>query len=196
MTQIAIAARPAWVLADLEADPADWSLATVRARAEAERLDLTAERAGLLADVLVPALRAARREEVTPALLMFLLPEAGQPSVCSVSVRVEAVEESVGTGELLNDLKLPEEMLEQPALLEYVETLTGPAIHLVQRYRTPVDAEREAVQEHEVFFWHLATEDAHLAVYLSTSYLDLVQAGQWRAELLALAASLEVGAEG
>ncbi|GLY18060.1 hypothetical protein Kisp01_50740 [Kineosporia sp. NBRC 101677] len=192
MPHIRMDARPAWVPADLTADPVQWARATVRERAGAEQADLSDERAGLLAEVLVPALRAAAAEEAPPVMLLFLIPEATEPSVCSVSIRVEPVPPSATPQSLLEDVRLPEPMLERPAEEETVPTAAGPATHLVQRYRVPVSPEYEMVQEHELFLWRIATEEGVLAIYLSTSYLDLTAAGQWRPELVALASGLDV----
>jgi hypothetical protein len=192
MTTVLLDAAGPWVLADLDADPQTWARDTVRRRAADEQLDLPDERLELLARVLVPALTSARREDVPPIMVLFLLPRADQPSVCSVSVRVEAVEAATTVGHLLAELRLPAEMLEEPALEEALETRSGRASHLVQRYRVPVNPEYEMVQEHEVFVWRVIGVDTDLAVYLSTGYLDPVEAATWRSALVDLAASLTV----
>lgn len=180
-----------WVAAQLDAEPQEWARATVRRRAQEQQVDLSPERVDRLADVLVPALESARREDFPPALVLFLAPEAGRPAVCSVSVRVEAVDEDVTAEDLLHQLRLPEEMLEQPVVEEIVETRSGPAAHLLQRYLSPQGVDYELVQEHEVFLWRLADAEADWAVYLSTSFLDLVEAAEWRPALLALAGTLD-----
>lgn len=185
----------AWVQADLDADPGQWALGVIWERAEQQQIELPDDQAELLADVMVPALEAAQKEDVPPVMLMFLLPEADEPAVCSVSIRAEAVPSGVTVEDLMEEFRLPDEMLEQPSVEETVQTATGPATHLIQRYRAPVDVEHELVQEHEVFVWQMADVDGDMAVYLSTSYVDLDEAQQWRPELLELARSLAVTAD-
>lgn len=185
----------AWVQADLDADPGQWALGVIWERAEQQQIELPDDQAELLADVMVPALEAAQKEDVPPVMLLFLLPEADEPAVCSVSIRAEAVPSGVTVEDLMEEFRLPDEMLEQPSVEETVPTATGPATHLIQRYRAPVDVEHELVQEHEVFVWQVTDVDGDMAVYLSTSYVDLDEAQQWRPELLELAQSLAVTAD-
>ncbi|GLY30952.1 hypothetical protein [Kineosporia sp. NBRC 101731] len=195
MTMVLIDHSPVWVLADLDADPLEWARATILDRAAQEQVDLPGDQAQLLAEVLVPALESARHDEVRPLMVLFLLPEADEPAVCSVTVRADGFVDGVTLEELLEELRLPVEMLERPALEETVETAVGPATHLIQRYRAPVNAEYELVQEHEVYVWRVVVDEGVLGIYLSTSYLDLVEAGQWRPELAELAASLTLEAD-
>jgi hypothetical protein len=89
---------------------------------------------------------------------------------------------------------VPAEMLEQPAVVETVETRSGSALHVIQRYREPVDAEVEQVQEHEAYAWILDVYGPML-VTLSTSYVDLVAAAEWRPELNRLASTLVIKAD-
>jgi len=192
MTTVLIDYSDAWVAADLEADPGEWARACIRRRAGEEKADLSVDQVGLLADVLVPALDLAGREEIPPVMLLFLLPAADEPAVCSVSVRAEGITGDTSTEDLLQEVRLPAEMLEQPAVEEVVQTRSGPAVHLVQRYLAPQGADFELVQEHEIFVWRLTDAEGDLAVYLSTSYLDLADAAQWRPQLVELAATLTV----
>jgi hypothetical protein len=190
MTTILVDLADDWLAADLEAEPLEWARATVRRRAQEQQLDLAPEQADRLADVLLPALESAHREDVPPAMVLFLLPTADQPAVCSVAVRAEGVEEDTSAEALLRQLRLPVEMLERPALEEVVETRCGPAAHLVQRYRAPQSVDLELVQEHEVYLWRLADAEGDWAIYLSTASLDLVEAAEWRPALRDLARSL------
>ncbi|GLY15125.1 hypothetical protein LWF15_12295 [Kineosporia rhizophila] len=192
MTTVVLDHTDEWVQADLEADPRRWAQTTILRRAARERAELSAERVGLLVDVMVPALEAARKEEIPPVMLLFLQPVAAEPVICSVVVRVEAVPESLPTAGLLEEFRLPEEMLEQPAVQETIQTPAGPAVHLVQRYRAPVNPEYELVQEHEVFVWRVSDSQGDLAFYLSTGYLDLVEAARCRPKLVELASTLTV----
>src|SRR5689334_51632 len=112
-------------------------------------------------------------------MLLFLQPVAAEPVICSVT-------------DLLEEFRLPEEMLEQPVAQETIQTPAGPAVHLVQRYRAPVNPEYELVQEHEGFVWRVSDAQGDLAFYLSTGYLDLVKAARCRPRLVELAAPLTV----
>ncbi|GAB3271607.1 hypothetical protein [Kineosporia babensis] len=181
-----------WVLADLEAEPHQWAHQTIRRRAHEEETELPEDQAGLLAEVLMVSLAAARKEEVPPLMVLFLMPEADEPAVCSVSVRAEMLTPDITLEDLLEEIRLPEEMLEQPAQQDELETASGPATHLVQRYRVPVNPEYELVQEHEMFVWRLSDGEGDFGVFLSTSYLDLVAAGRHRPNLVDLAKSLTV----
>ncbi|GAB6903644.1 hypothetical protein [Kineosporia succinea] len=189
MTSVLVDLADIWVMADLEADPHEW------ARAAVSSADVPEERAALLANVLVPALESARREEVPPVMVLFLMPRPGDPAICSVSVRAEGLADEVTLEDLVEEFRLPEEMLELPAQEESIETEAGPATHLVQRYRSPVNPEYEVVQEHEVFVWRVSDPGGDLGVYLSTSHVDLVEAGYWRPVLVELAKSLELAAD-
>jgi hypothetical protein len=189
MTSLFVDHTDDWIVADLDVDPLDWARGLVRRRAEEQNLRLEPDRIDLLAGVMVPALELSRAEDPPPVLVLFLYPQADQPMVASVKVRAEALDEGITLDELSDVLRVPAEMLEQPAVEELLETLSGPALHMIQRYREPVDAELEQVQEHEAYAWVL-DDDGPLLVTLSTSYLDLVAAAEWRPELWALASTL------
>jgi hypothetical protein len=191
MSSLFVDHTDAWIVADLDADPSDWARDIVRRRAEEEQVELEREQIDLLAEVMLPALNISRAEDPQPVMVLFLSPQVDRPIVTSVKIRAEALDEGFTVEDLPGEFELPAEMLEQPALLETVETASGPALHLVQRYREPVNAEVEQVQEHELFAW-LLDDDGPLLVTLSTSYVDLVDAGEWRPELAALAATLVI----
>jgi hypothetical protein len=190
MTTISVEHTDEWVMADLTADSREWTREIIRTRAKEEELDLPEEQIELLADVMLPALESALAEDIPPIMVFFLLPEADVPVSCSVTLRAEELDDDVVVDDLLEALRLPEEMLEQPALEEVVSTPSGEATHLVQRYRAPVNAEYELVQEHEAFVWAVASGGRKLGMFLSTSHLDLVQAGIWRPKLVELASAL------
>jgi hypothetical protein len=179
-----------WIVADLETDPVAWSRGLVQRRAEEEGLQLERERIELLADVMLPALERSRAEDPPPVMVLFLYPLVSQPIVTSVKVRAESIEDGVTLDEIADEIKFPAEMLEQPALVETVDTRSGPALHMIQRYREPVNPEVEQVREHEAYVWILADYDGPMLVTLSTTYLDLVAAGEWRPELAGLASTL------
>jgi hypothetical protein len=189
MSSLFVEHTRAWMVADLDAEPLEAARVLVRTQAEEENLQLEPERVEELAAVMVPALELARSEDPPPVLVLFLCPRADQPIITSVKIRAEALEEPATLEELADELRLPAEMLEQPATEEVIDTRGGPALHLIQRYREPVDAAVEQVQEHEAFLW-VVDDDGPLLLTLSTSYVDLVAAGDWRPELVALASSL------
>ncbi|GAB6902287.1 hypothetical protein [Kineosporia succinea] len=195
MSTVVIDYTDDWIPADLEADPVLWARETVLLRAGEEDLELPEEEAGLLADVMVPALELARQEDPPPVMLLFLLPQADEPAVCAVTVRGEAVEEDVTLDDVLEELRLPEEMLAEPPLEETVQTVSGAAVHLVQRYRVQEeDGTDSLIQEYEVFVWRLRDPDGdEVAVYLSTSFVDLAEAERRRPDLIELATTLTLG---
>jgi hypothetical protein len=190
MTSLCVIHMPVWVIADLDADPRPWAEGYVRQRAQEEDVDLEPEFFTLLTDGMVWALNDARNEDPPPVMTIFLYPVTDDPIITSVTVRAEPVDEDVTFEDLADELRLPTAMLEQPRIEEFVETLSGPALHMIQRYRQPVDLEVEEIQEHEAFLWILQDDDGPILVMLSTSYVDLLAAAEWRPDLLALATSL------
>jgi hypothetical protein len=194
MTSLFVDHTDTWIVADLDAEPVAWSRDLVRRRAEEESLRLESERIDRLADVMVPALELSHAEDPPPVMVLFLYPRIDRPIVASVKVRAEALGDDVTLEELSGELALPVQMLEQPAVVETVETRSGPALHVIQRYREPVDTEVEQVQEHETYAWILDV-DGPMLVTLSTSYVDLIAAAQWRPELNRLASTLVIKAD-
>jgi hypothetical protein len=140
---------------------------------------------------MVPALEIAQEEDPRPVMVLFLCPDAEEPIITSVKIRAEDLPEPATLDNLAPELRMPTEMLEQPATEEIIDTRSGPALHLIQRHRQPVDAHVEQVQEHEVFLW-IVDDDGPLLVTLSTSYVDLAAATEWRPDLIALATSLTI----
>jgi hypothetical protein len=190
MTSLFVDHTDAWIIADLDVDPVVWSGDVVRQRAEQENLSLRPEQVELLAAVMVPALEFAQAEDPPPVMVLFLHPIADEPMVASVKIRAEAIDEALTLEEIADELRMPAEMLEQPAVQETVRTRSGEALHLIQRYREPIDAEFEQIQEHEVFAWILPDYDGPMLVTMSTSYVDLLAAAEWRPALTALASTL------
>jgi hypothetical protein len=178
-----------WLSADLDGEPLQEARALVRAQAEQEDLHLDAEQIEVLASVMMPALELAQNEDPRPVMVLFLCPDAEEPIITSVKIRAEDLPEPATLADLADEVRLPTEMLEQPATEEIIDTRSGPALHVVQRYREPVDAHVEQVQEHEVFAW-IMDDDGPLLVTLSTSYVDLAAATEWRPDLIALAKTL------
>jgi hypothetical protein len=190
VTSLSVDHTDLWIVADLDQDPIAWARDVVCRRAAAEQVRLKPDVVEYLVEVMQPALRIAQDEDPPPVMVLFLCPRVDQPMVTSVKVRAEGVDPGLSLAELAEELRLPAEMLEQPAIEELVDTRSGTALHLIQRYREPEDAEVEQVYEHEIFGWLLEDEEGTLLVSLSTSYVDLVAAEAWRPLLLMLAASL------
>jgi hypothetical protein len=140
--------------------------------------------------LIVDYLESSRAEDPQPVMVLFLYPVADEPVVTSVKIRAESLVDSMTLDEIADDMRYPAQMLEQPTVEEAVETRSGQALHMVQRYLDPVDPELEMVMEHEVYAWVLDDEDGPVLVMLSTAYVDLVAAGQWRSELRDLAETL------
>jgi hypothetical protein len=178
-----------WLAADQDAEPIEAARALVRDQAQRQRLHLTPKRIDELAAVMMPALEIAQDEDPPPVMVLFLCPYAEDPIITSVKIRAEDLPDTTTLADLADEVRLPVEMLEQPAIEEIIDTRSGPALHVVQRHRQPVDAHVEQVQEHEVFAW-IMDDDGPLLVTLSTSYVDLAAASEWRPDLIALAKTL------
>jgi hypothetical protein len=190
MSSVVVEHNGHWVVADLEVDPSGWARDLVRQRAREERLSVRRKRIGLLVRLIVDYLESSRAEDPQPVMVLFLYPVADEPVVTSVKIRAESLVDSMTLDEIADDMRYPAQMLEQPTVEEAVETRSGQALHMVQRYLDPVDPELEMVMEHEVYAWVLDDEDGPVLVMLSTAYVDLVAAGQWRSELRDLAETL------
>jgi hypothetical protein len=190
MSSVVVEHNGHWVVADLEVDPSGWARDLVRQRAREERLSVRRKRIGLLVRLIVNYLESSRAEDPQPVMVLFLYPVADEPVVTSVKIRAESLVDSMTLDEIADDMRYPAQMLEQPTVEEAVETRSGQALHMVQRYLDPVDPELELVMEHEVYAWVLDDEDGPVLVMLSTAYVDLVAAGQWRSELRDLAETL------
>jgi hypothetical protein len=190
MTSLFVDPADLWVVADLEVDPGRYALDLVRSRAEEADICLERTRETLITEVIVSSLESSRAEDPPPVMLLFLYPVPDHPIVTSVSIRAESLTESMTLDEFADDLRLPVEMLEASAVVEAIETRSGQALHMIQRYREPVSPGEEQILENETYAWVLEDYDGPMLVTLSTSYVDLVAAGRWRPELTALASSL------
>ncbi|NLT57233.1 MAG: hypothetical protein GXX79_22260 [Actinomycetales bacterium] len=202
MTTVRLRYDDLWAEVDLDADPTTWARELVRCRwldEETPPDDDLAERAVTGLAAVVGALRS---QEPPPLMGLLLLPRINEPLVTVVAVRCEPVDEPVTLAEVAEVLRLPAEMLEIPAEEDVVDTAAGPALRLLQRFRTPVDPDVEQVQENLAYAWSLddveiLDDEGDLAcgpvvVTVSTSFEDLVDAGQWRATVDDLARSLTV----
>jgi hypothetical protein len=179
-----------WVKADLRADPVPWARECVRHRAAEVNVHLQQNLIHVLADVLIPALERDPEEDPPTIMVYYLYPFVDQPIITSVKIRTSDLDEETTFEDLADDLRMPAEMLEQPPHEEMVDTRSGPALHVIQRYREPVDPHVEDILESEAFAWILHDDDGPLLVSLSTAYVNLSAAAAWRPELLRLATTL------
>jgi hypothetical protein len=180
-----------WLSADQDLEPLEAARALVRTQADRQKLRLPPERIDQLASVMMPALELAQDEDPRPVMVLFICPYAEEPIIASVKIRAEDLPNTPTLADLADEVRLPTEMLEQPATEEIIDTRSGPALHVIQRYREPADAHVEQVQEHEVFAW-IVDDEGPLLVTLSTSYVDLAAAAEWRPALRAVAMSLTI----
>ena len=194
MTKLFVEMTGEWILADEDIDnPLAWARETVRQRAEEYELPLEPEEIDFLAEVMQPAL--LQYEDPPPVMLLFLAPDVTEPHITTVKVRAESVDDDLTLEEATLDVRMPDEILEQPRVEELVDTSSGPAMHIIQRYRQPVDPEVENVLEHEVYMWILQDYDGPMNILMSTAYVDLVAAARYRPALKALATSLVMKVE-
>lgn len=131
-------------------------------------------------------------QEPRPFMAFLLYPNADQPIITVVAVRIETVDEPITMDEVADVLRMPAEMLEQPADEQVLMTSAGPALRLVQRYLAAVEPGIEAVNEGHAYAWVLDDGEGPVVITLSTCFEDLVAAGQWQPCLDALAHSLRV----
>jgi hypothetical protein len=194
MTRLTVQMTGEWILAEAELEnPLQWARDAVRERAEGVNFPLEPEEIDWLADAMQPALLQV--EDPPPAMILFLAPALTESHVTTVKVRAEAVDEDFTLAEIADDVRMPEEMLEQPIVEELVDTSSGPALHMIQRYRQPVNPEVENVLEHEAYMWILQDYDGPMMVLMSTAYVDLVAAAEYRPALRTLATSLVMEVE-
>ena len=175
-----------WVEVDLDADPATWARELVEQRWAEE--GLPADPGGV--DVMVSAVSqlVGGLRDVNAGMAFLLYPAADGPLVTVVTVRAFDLEPGLTVDGLVAELSFPEQMLEEPTRRSTVDTASGRALRLVQRYREPVSPGVEQVREHIVFAWLFEPEEA--VVTLSTTFVDLAAADTWQPVVEELARSL------
>jgi hypothetical protein len=170
-----------WVQVDLAAPPREWAADTVSRRWAAQRLDPDPHRAEVITASLARIVAAFHTAALDEALLLY--PAADEPVVTVVGQRSFPASPGLTLEALGEELGVPEEMLEHPRQQSIVETPTGPAVRLVQRYREPLSPDVAEIREHVAYGW-LATDHAQTMVLLaSTTFVDLVAAGSWIAAI-------------
>jgi hypothetical protein len=175
-----------WVEVDLGADPASWAREVVEQRWADE--GLAADPAGIEVMVAAVSQVVSGLSELNAGMAFLLYPAADGPLVTVVTVRAFDMEPDLSPDGLAAELSFPEQMLEQPIDRSTVDTASGPALRLVQRYREPVSPGVEQVREHIVFAWLFTPEET--VVTLSTTFVDLAVAQIWQPAVDELAQSL------
>ena len=175
-----------WVQVDLDADPEPWARALVGLRWAEEDLDPDPVRADAIVAGIAHILGGL--ENLNAGMAFLLYPAANDPVVTVVGVHAFDREPGETLDEVAQDLRFPDEMLEAPVEQSAVETASGPALRLIQRYREPLSPGVEQVREHVIYAWLLPDDDS--VVTVSTTFVDLVAAGIWRDALDELALSL------
>jgi hypothetical protein len=192
MGTVALKYNGLWAEADLRGDADATGREIVHARWQEDDLKVDDARIDVLGNVIALAIRSFQEQDPPPVFAMLLYPDAEEPIVTAVAIRHEPVDEVTDLDEIAAQILLPPQMLEQPALTEFVETAGGPALHIVQRHLSPVAPGVEEVEEHEIFAWCLDDGDGPAVVTLSTTYLDPATAAEWREDLAELARGLVV----
>ncbi len=171
-----------WVQVDLGAPSAEWATDTVSRRWAAQRLDPHPQRAEVITASIARIVEALSAADLDVALLLY--PAANEPVVTVVGLRALPAPPGCTLDALGEQLCVPEEMLERPRQRSIIETPSGPAVRMVQRYREPLSPEVAEIREHILYGW-LPTGDArngdarNTVVLASTAFLDLVAAGNW-----------------
>ncbi|MGH3831275.1 MAG: hypothetical protein ACRDRS_12655 [Pseudonocardiaceae bacterium] len=159
---------------DLAAQPREWAADTVRQRWAAQKLDPDPRRAEVITGSVARIVGALDTAALDEALLLY--PAADGPVVAVVGLRSFAVPPGFTLAALGEELCVPAEMLECPRQRSVVETLTGPAVRLVQRYREPLSSNAAEIRDHIAYGWLFAQTTVVVA---STAFVDLVAAGTW-----------------
>lgn len=192
MVAISLTANGLWVEADLAGDPEATACELVLHRWHTQNIPRDNARIKLLIDLVTVLIRDYQSEDPPPLHAMLLYPYAEEVMAAVAAVRYEFTEVPLRLDEIADATRLPAEMLEQPALEEVVQTASGPALHLLQRHRTPASPEVEKVEEHDFYAWSVEDEDGPVVITLSTTYRDMAKAAEWRAELAELARDLVI----
>jgi hypothetical protein len=162
-----------WIEVDLSAPLQAWVVQTVNDRWAAQHLDPNPERAEVIAGSIARIVGTLDTAAVEGVLLLY--PAANKPVVTVVGLRVFPAPSGLRLDGLEEELCVPDEMLERPRHRSIVETPAGKAVRLVQRYREPLSPGVEEIRDHVAYGWLVADR----AVFVSTTFIDLVDAGIW-----------------
>lgn len=166
-----------WVQVDLAAQPQAWAADTVSRRWAAQRLDPDRHRAEVITGSITRIVGALNPAALDAALLLY--PAADAPVVTVVGQRSFPAPPGLTLEALGAELCVPEEMLERPRQRSVVETSSGPAVRLVQRYREPLSPDVAEIRDHIAYGWLVADHAQTTVVVASTAFVDLVAAGSW-----------------
>lgn len=166
-----------WVQIDLAAQPQEWASDTVRQRWAVQRLDPDPCRAEVTTKSVARIAGALDTAALDEALLLY--PAADEPVVAVVGLRTFPAPFGCTLAALGEELCVPEEMLERPRQRSVVQTPTGAAVRLVQRYRKPLSAAVAEIRDHLAYGWLVADHAQTTVVVASTTFVDLIAAGIW-----------------
>jgi hypothetical protein len=173
-----------WVQVDLDAPAREWAAETVRQRWALQRLAPDPHRAEVISASVARIVGTLANAAVDEALLLY--PAADGPVVTVVGLRAFPAPPELTLEALGEELCVPEAMLERPRQRSVVETPAGPAVRLVQRYREPLSPGVEEVRDHVAYGWLTGNR----VVVASTTFVDLVAAGNWTTTVDELARSV------
>lgn len=192
MTDININYNGFWVEVGPDTDSLTWARTTVAERWADEDRPPDPQAAEAIAENMAGIIDTAFALDSPPSMLFLLYPMADIPVLAAVAVRTAPCGGKVSLDRLAEDLRLPDSMLEQPIDQSIVATPAGPAMRLVQRFRASGEPGIEQVQEFIAYAWIIDDGEDTYCVTVSTSFTDLVNAGEWLPAVDELARSLEV----
>lgn len=189
MTGVRLGPDGDWVDVDPGAARRAWAATTVSRRWAAARLDDDPARAEAITAGLARIVANLHTTALDKAWLLY--PAADQPVVTVAGLRTFLAAPGLTLDALGDELTVPEQLLETPPDRSVIETPTGPAVRLVQRYRHPQSAGVDEIRQHIAYGWLAPRSDHHtIVVTLSTVFIDLVAAGTWITAVDELARSL------
>lgn len=171
-----------WVQVDLTAQPQEWAAATVSRRWAVQRLDPDPHRAEVITASMTRIVGALDQAALDAALLLY--PSADRPVVTVLGQRSFPAPPGLTLEALGEELSVPAKLLERPRRRSVVETGSGSAVRLVQRYREPLSPDAAEIRDHVAYGWVVADHAQNTTVAVaSTTLIDLVAAGTWIAAI-------------
>ncbi|MGH8922535.1 MAG: hypothetical protein ACRD0H_30065, partial [Actinomycetes bacterium] len=154
MTALRLAPDSPWVQIDLAAPAPERAAKTVNRRWAAQGLQPDPHRAEVITGSVTRIVGALEAADVDEALLLY--PAADEPVVTVVGLRALPAPPGLTLQALGDELSMPAEMLERPRKRSVIETPSGPAVRLVQRYREPLSTEVAEIRDHVAYGWLVA----------------------------------------
>jgi hypothetical protein len=181
-----------WVPLDLDAEPAAAAAQIVRRQWEIDDCPADEELTRLISAAVARQLHRHAAEVPRSLLTLMLYPRADEVPVAIVSVRHDVLDAPIDHATIVEELSVPEPMLERPQEQAVVDTRSGPALRLGQCYRVPESPVEEQLYDQLVYAWVVGEQDRPVLVTLSTAFHDLTQARVWRDDVDKLARSLVI----